>query len=313
MGHLQALPHELLDDILSLLHPDLTLRGDLPNPTKQDLCNVCLTSRKLRCIAQPKIFSSLQLRQRTWRLRPFLAAVVSNRQLAQAVESLYIHNWVAWDRTGQGRMDEPTLSKHVEHQTYPASRKAADWIIIRRGLNFIDPPNKADWGVAITRDVDEVWIAMLLLLLPNVRSLDLHAPARPVFLRRALKRSFQVNPSSESRTILPSLRSLIWRSWSNSSSSGCLQSLELLFSLPSLESIVLWDNGGPTEEDCKVANFRDVKLRSCQFSSLRLEYCCIETGTLGRLIGSSRSLKQLELHNGGSLIEAESRDEHGRP
>jgi hypothetical protein len=131
---------------------------------------------------------------------------VTKRSLAKYVHELDIEGGWRGDIESDGH--HCSLKDRGEVRSYTVNQNLSDWRAFRRGLEVIDPANQPYGRTAIRKNVDEVYIAMLLLLLPNLRELGLDLPSRPSFLVAAVDQAITVIPSYSSRAWLQSLRYL---------------------------------------------------------------------------------------------------------
>ncbi len=164
MAALLTLPNELLETIIHRV--DRPVRHGYSDKNYSALVILCQVCKRLRSVCQPMLFSSFEQDGRSWRLRAFLRSIVTNPSLAENVRELVIYGWLAWDAESDERHKH--YEDRRESRSYTVKQNLSDWRAFRHSLKVIDPPNKPYWRTAIRKNVDEVHIAILLLLLPNL-------------------------------------------------------------------------------------------------------------------------------------------------
>lgn len=200
MDRLSTLPPEILDLILEAISPPSEI-----DDIKSALLPLALVSHRFRTLVQSIIFRHFDCHKRTLRLRSFALAIISNPTLATHVKYLSLKLWTACNPASDSPQieleeDDPASYSSVEHHTRNLG-------ILTGGIEAINPHNVAFWQDGIQTGVDEVYVAMILLLLPNVERLKIAVPVKPTFLIRAIDQAFDMRDYQSPRQP-PALRSL---------------------------------------------------------------------------------------------------------
>ena len=215
MGHFCDLPNELLLPIWDHLRKPLTLKY---RPQTAPFCQLCLVSKALRCIAQPILYSIFwsDAYRETWRIRAFLRTIICNPFLAAHVTCLSLHTWRAWDKesdewenssrlrcAGWWKIEDRDL--YDDHRRYSPAENRKDRKFFQKAIRDLALVEKAVWRLAVRKDVDEVFVALLLLLLPNLKELAISTPGNAVFLAKAIDHATVIRPANST---IPSLQNL---------------------------------------------------------------------------------------------------------
>jgi hypothetical protein len=196
---------------------------------------------------------------------------VTKPSLAEYIHELDIEGQLAWD---------------IEN--------LSDWRAFRRALKVIDLANKSYWRTAIRKNEDEVYVAMLLLLLPNLRVLRLDLPSRPSFLVAAVDQATTVIPSYSSRASLQSLRHLFLYARDHTTPCDAIY-LEPFFNIHHLESTRV------CHLDSSNTRSWTFEPSSCDISTLAFNYSCIRGSLLRQIFASCRAVKSLRYESSGHV------------
>lgn len=239
MGHLYDLPNELPHPILQ------ELQGGIPGqepPQTTALYQLCLASKTLARHAQPILYAAFWVdkERATWRIRAFLRTVIANPSLAAHVNYLKLSTWRAWDRESDEWDDSSYLMRdhacYDDHRQYSPAQNRRDRKYFQKAIRDLALVEKKVWRHAVRKDVDEVFVAMLLLLLPNLRELDIMASSNAVFLAKALCHAPTAMLAAKS---VPSLQSLerVFYGVRGNTSCGNINDVAPFFRLPKIHTI----------------------------------------------------------------------------
>lgn len=128
-------------------------------------------------------------KKETWRIRAFLHTVIASPLLASYVVSLKLDAWRAWDRDS-----DEWDSGYDDDRKYSPGRNRDDRKLFQKAIQYPALSDKTFWRSAVRKDVDEVYLALLLLLLPNLRELELGLPLRFDILTRTLHHATLLRP-----------------------------------------------------------------------------------------------------------------------
>ncbi|KAI4271718.1 MAG: hypothetical protein LQ337_005796 [Flavoplaca oasis] len=187
MAHLHDLPEDLI--ILILQYIQLRAPTDIGyRPLRTNLVRFCLVSRSFVPTTQRALYSSFWCdRQReTWRIRAFLRTVIANPLLASYVLGLDLVAWRAWDRDSDEWDDNTGNDRYDDDRKYSPVQNRSDRKLFHQAIHHLALSDKTFWRSAVRKDVDEVYVALLALLLPNLRKLNLSLPLKFTILEKAL-------------------------------------------------------------------------------------------------------------------------------
>ncbi|KAL9025607.1 MAG: hypothetical protein Q9180_007637, partial [Flavoplaca navasiana] len=125
----------------------------------------------------------------TWRIRAFLRTVIANPLLASYVLGLDLGAWRAWDRDSD-EWDEG----YDDDRKYSPLQNRGDRKLFHQAIHHLTLSDKTFWRSAVRKDVDEVYVALLALLLPNLRKLGLDLPLKFTILEKALNHATLLRP-----------------------------------------------------------------------------------------------------------------------
>lgn len=193
MTSIYQLPTEVLDNILLYLdngHPSFpSFEG---RKGKGDFRNLCLASKQLLPQIQTYLCSSFWITDssRTWTIREFLRTLLCRPSLAVNVKKVGLCAWCAWDRASDA-WDQPSYDTNRQSLT-PCDQK-----LFQRAATSLALPERDHWYRLIRKNNDEVYIALLLLVLPNLRELTILAPSNSPILAKALHHVATLQPVAE--------------------------------------------------------------------------------------------------------------------
>ncbi|KAL8845401.1 MAG: hypothetical protein Q9176_000037 [Flavoplaca citrina] len=194
MAHLHDLPEELIILILQYIQQregtDVGYR-----PLRTNLVRFCLVSRSFVPTTQRALYSSFwcDWARETWRIRAFLRTVIANSLLASYVLGLDLGAWRAWDRDSD-EWDEGCNDRYDDDRKYSAVQNRSDRKLFHQAIHHLALSDKTFWRSAVRKDVDEVYVALLALLLPNLRKLGLSLPLKFKILEKALNHATFLRP-----------------------------------------------------------------------------------------------------------------------
>ncbi|KAI4137167.1 MAG: hypothetical protein L6R39_007438 [Caloplaca ligustica] len=185
---------EFPEDLIILIVQNLQMRGlghSESSPSRKDLTQLCLASRLFLPTTQRMLYSCFwcDKQEETWRIRAFLRTVIANPSLASCVVRLCLSYWCAWDIDSDEWNDG-----YDEHRKYLAAQDRCDRKWFRNAIRDPALPEKTFWQDTVRKDVDEVYLALLILLLPNLQELYLGAPLKSVILAKALDHATLLRP-----------------------------------------------------------------------------------------------------------------------
>ena len=129
-------------------------------------------------------------------MRSLLRNVIAQPSLAFRFQRMGLHRWRAWDRKNdewddaedywdkgydRDRKYPSTVEKAIEDCFKGPSRS---WVYQRRVF----------WRSAIRKGIDEVYVALLILVLPNLKDLNIIAPAQSIVVAKALDYALYMGP-----------------------------------------------------------------------------------------------------------------------
>ncbi|KAL8920389.1 MAG: hypothetical protein Q9208_006270 [Pyrenodesmia sp. 3 TL-2023] len=156
-----------------------------------NLVRFCLVSRSFVRVTRRKLYASFwcDWPKETWRIRAFLRTVIANPLLASYVIGLELGAWRAWDRES-----DEWDSGYDDNRKYSLVQNRSDRKLFQKAIQHLALSDKTFWRSAVRKDVDEVYAALLLLLLPNLRKLKLSLPLKFGILEKALLHATLLRP-----------------------------------------------------------------------------------------------------------------------
>ncbi|KAL8893649.1 MAG: hypothetical protein Q9192_005062 [Flavoplaca navasiana] len=194
MAHLHDLPEELI--ILILQYIQQRARTDVGyRPLRTNLVRFCLVSRSFVPTTQRALYSTFwcDWARETWRIRAFLRTVIANPLLASYVLGLDLGAWRAWDRDSD-EWDEGSNDRYDDDRKYSPVQNRSDRKLFHQAIHHLALSDKTFWRSAVRKDVDEVYVALLVLLLPNLRELYTSLPLKFTILEKALNHATLLRP-----------------------------------------------------------------------------------------------------------------------
>ena len=284
MARLTDLPEEIL---LPIFHAtrEPPLPPHHPRPDNRALLQICLTSRTLLYRAQSILYSSFWCDDptKTWQIRAFLRTVIARPHLSKHVRALSLIRWRAWNRDSD-ELDDP---RYDEGRSYSTAENRRDRKLFQKAIRSLALSEKQFWRHAVRTDVDEVYVAVLLLMLPNLVNLEISCPSKFEILEKALYHAAVLRPTNSKIIGLQKLKILRFSVRGNISRAD-VADLVMFFRLPSLESVETGERitSRPTRPWPQVTKNPTLK---------RLQLTCsiIDRSTLAKLLQSIDSLEYL--------------------
>ena len=286
MTSIHQLPTEVLDNIL--LHFD-NGRPSFPpikgRKEKEDLTNLCLASKQLLPRIQAYLYSSFWITDpsRTWTIRAFLRTILCRLSLAVHVKKVVLCAWRAWDRA----------SDATDESMYDTKRKSLTWYdqkLFQRAATSLALPERDYWHRLIGENNDEVYVALLLLVLPHLRELIIHAPSKSPILSMALHRATILPPVSEMG--LQRLEKIYYGVRGGNRICGDLAEVAPFFRIPSIRSIEIsgWLSSIPSSSPI-VSGQSDL-------IHLSIRYGGVEPSVIGEILKSTPHLESFHYCHG---------------
>lgn len=297
MTHLHDLPEDILLPILHGLLPKPSSAAALfyePRlgylskfPRRDYLSNFALASKPLLPFTQKILysaFSSSRCRQ-TWKIRAFLRTLIANPCLASHVQHLHLLCWRAWDRESDDWDRGIMTDRYEEGRQYTPAWKTLDKKLFRKAICELALTDKQGWRDALMKDVDEVYVALLILLCPNVAHLEVCVPRNPVFIDKALDHATLVRP--EGSMLTPSLRNLKQIFYYYRGDTTCLDFSHVvpLFRLTSVQDLSLYNVSAQGSPPLLTPNIT--------LKRLRMQDVDLDGGNLSTIIPSLKALEGL--------------------
>jgi hypothetical protein len=279
MHHLCDLPDEILSPILASLYRPPRFSRIYKHP---DLLNLCLVSKKLLSLAQGLLYSVFLCykAKETWTIRAFLRTIIRQPRLALHVRKLVLISWRAYNR----QSDEWDDTDYDSERKYSTAQNLSDRKLFQRAIKELALPDKQFWRSAVRKDIDEVYVALLILLLPNLRTLQMLAPSEPEVLAKALYYATILQNSTSSVRSLQRLEHVHYGVRGNTTS-GDVTFLAPFFRIPSVSVV---HNGGLSASGLKVWPRQP---ESSYVKQLTLQYAAIEPDILQEILRSTEHLE----------------------
>ena len=165
MAKLHDIPTEIIFQILRHLRHSKAETCDKPT---RDLCNAARVSQKLKTLVQTTLYQHVCFsdEQSAWRVRPFFRTIAHHPALASQVETLNIVGWRA-------------------HPS-PESPCRSDVRLFHKLLDSLGLTDFSFWQMAAKQMPEELYVAFTLILLPNLRELDLWTPIQRMWLVKVI-------------------------------------------------------------------------------------------------------------------------------
>ncbi|KAL9046001.1 MAG: hypothetical protein Q9214_001055 [Letrouitia sp. 1 TL-2023] len=230
MGHLFDLPAELLVLISKELRRKPSDDND-DRPHVKDLCQLCLTSRNLLRPAQEALYSEFECFYvgDAWKYRIFLRSILANPSLALHVKTLGLGGWA----------DAALWYSGCNRHQYSEKQKRTDGKLFQKAIHDLALQDKVSWDPATPDGENEIYVTLLVLLLPNLQNLFIHAPSRAVILAKALDHAINAYPARSSVPSLQKVETVVYHTEENfpGELAGSVNDLAPFFRLPSIRSI----------------------------------------------------------------------------
>ena len=226
MIDLLDLPEEIIGLILCELQ---RARPENHSPRTKPLYQPCLTSKALLPHSQELLYSEFKCdtETQTWRIRAFLRTITANPILAPLVKKLSLHRWRTWNRN--------EIRYDVQRQ-YDQTSARSSMKVSRRAIRNLSLSDKTFWREAVRKDIDDVFVALLLLSLPKLKTLELYAFPKVEILARALEHATLIWPNQGSGSGLLELTEVFY-DVCGSSTPGSTHDLVPFFRLPRIQTI----------------------------------------------------------------------------
>ena len=300
MAQLNDLPAEIVDCIISYVRK----QNDV-HPGKNGLCaccvhreieksrrtslstllNLCLTSKKMRTLAEPHLYQIWQPFQSTddsWTddhqrsLQDFLSAIILRPELANHVQQIGAFDW----RIKSSGEDDNLLQGDDEE-------------LFNEAAEDIDMPDLEGWSTSLEAGSADPMIALLLALTPNLRSILLSIPQDSRWPRKILHLAVPQSSTPENDEFTR-LREVEFTGWNHS-----FRFNEILpfFHLPSVRSVLTrgcWDPHGPLElADNRKRDPHLLPIGTSGITKIILEHSRLKPRLLERIVRSCRALESL--------------------
>ncbi|KAG8530091.1 uncharacterized protein KY384_005573 [Bacidia gigantensis] len=157
--------------------------------------------------------------------------------LASYVHHLELTRWRAWDRDSD-EFDSGTNTTWVydDNRKYSATQNSRDKKLFQKAFRDLTLTDKKTWRESVRKDVDEVYVSLLILLTPNLKSLMVHAPTNPIFLDKALDHATFVQSPNSSTPSLQRIEDVSYFCRGNVSFIS-ISHLHALFRLPAVRKL----------------------------------------------------------------------------
>ena len=152
--------------------------------------------------------------------------------MARHVKEVELYQWRAWNRES----DEWDHIGYDDQRTYSARQNNYDRKLFQRAIRALALSDKTFWRHAVRKDVDEVYVALLLLLLPNLRDLRISAPSEPEVLAKAFLHATVLHPARAPVMGLQQVES-VWYGVRGNVSTADVLDIAPFFRIPSLRTL----------------------------------------------------------------------------
>lgn len=227
---------ELPEDVLYLIARELQRlqpESCAYRPLRKHLTRFCLVARVLLPITQRLLYKQFWCDRynETWRIKAFARTVIANPMLASHTVSVSLPVWRAWNRDSDP-WDEGS-ERYDDDRRYSLAQTRLDKKLFQQAIRDLALSDKKFWRQAVRKDVDEVYAAILILILHNLRKLNMAIPLEPEVLERALDHATLLRPT---HTKIPSLQKLekVSSRYRGNTSKGDMHHLIPFFRLPSI-------------------------------------------------------------------------------
>ena len=233
MVHLDKLPDEILLPILRASR-EPSIPPHRPRPDNTALLQVCLASKRFLGCAQCVLYSEFWCDDgpKTWQIRALLRTIITRPDLAEHMRTVSLNSWRAWNRVG----DEWEEFGYFATRDYTMAQNRSDRELFKSAIRSLALSDKRFWRHAVRTNIDEVFVALLLLLLPKLLKLEISCPPTFYVLEKALDHAAMLRPANGKILGLQRLEDLRFCVRGNTSR-GYVTDLALFLRLPALTSI----------------------------------------------------------------------------
>ena len=126
--------------------------------------------------------------------------------------------------------------KYDAHRNYPIAVIHSDKKLFQQAIRALALPDKKFWKDAVRKDVDEVYVALLMMVLPNLQEISISAPMNPVVVMKALYHCLVLRPAEARFMGLQKVETLSWAVRGNVCI-GNMNHLALVLRMPSIKAI----------------------------------------------------------------------------
>lgn len=295
MAKLTDLPEELLSIVFQNLLQTRISVGIGKYPIRNDLAQLCLASSLFFPAAQQILYSCFwsDKERETWRIRAFLRTIIANPSLALHVKSLWLYSWRAWDEDcdnfeklfGPWNLGCDGQKEGYDYdREYSTAQNYTDKKLFRKAIRDLALTNKTFWRSAVLKDIDEVYVALLILLLPNLRTLSISVPSKCIVLQKALDHATLLLPIHTPLASLQGLEEFCY--YLRENHRGSINDLAPVFRLPSVRKISAHINNTLISS----APWHHLPERP-NLETLKLHCHDIEPEVIGSILHSSPGLK----------------------
>ncbi|KAI4191269.1 MAG: hypothetical protein L6R41_000196 [Letrouitia leprolyta] len=174
----------------------------------------------------------------TWRIKAFIRTIMTQPVLASYTVSVSLPVWRAWDRDSDPW--DKGSEEYDDYRRYSLAQNRDDKKLFQRAIRDLALSDKKLWRHAVRKDVDEVYVAILILLLPNLKELNIMTPLKHAVLEKALDHATLLRPTHAKIFSLQKLEDVVYYHRGNTSKSD-VHNLVPFFRLPSIKRITAGD------------------------------------------------------------------------
>ena len=304
MVHLHETPDDVLSLILRELHQPLSWSPSR-HPRVKYLYNLALASKPLLDRTQEVMYEAFWTFNesdtwrpdgtKTWRIRSFLLTLIAQPALATHVRRLNLPHWMAWDRSSDefdGHQDCAACNKK-RNGRYSLAQNHKDRILFQKAIKGLALTDKKAWKEAVRKNLDEVYLALLLLILPNLKELDILVPCNPVFLNKAMDHATMIRPAESQFPSLQRLQRVTYQCRGNLSYMD-INHAAPFFRLPAIESLHL---GWVTS-----TSPWPIKIQNSSLKYLELCHADVDTSIFHNLLQNLPNLETFKYEHYRSLV-----------
>ena len=213
---------------------------------------------------------------------------------------LHLPCWRAWDRESDEWDHGAYDGSYDDERGYLPARNSRDKKLFQKAIRELAFPDKKGWRIAVRKDVDEVYVALLLLIVPNVKLLGISVPCNPVYLEKAFEHATVMQPAGSLVQSLQNLETVHLTCRGNLSKID-IRHVFSLFRMPSIKTLsineVISSSNPQSEYSLPLLLPPNTTLKS-----FTLGLTDIETSVLVAVISSLKSLEELDYHHMEKLV-----------